>query len=430
MERLKILLSAYACLPGRGSEPGIGWNTARALSHKHDVWVITRGDNRPAIEAELERRPNPHLHFVFYDLPGWTRDKWALQIHYVLWQLGIYRVARRLHKQHQFDLAHHVSYVRWWIPSFVAFLPVPFVWGPVGGVESIPRSFRASMSRRARLEERLRDTMSRLAQHNPLVRAVARRSALVLANNDHTAAIVKRLGARHVRLLGESCIDDEALATVENARPVEAPVQFASLTRLLHWKGVHLGLEAFARLNDPKAVYYVVGEGPERNRLIVLAHRLGIASQVLFLQDLSRNEWLRILRSCDALVHPCLSNSGSMVSLEAMAAGRPVLCLDIGGIRMQVSEDTGYRVAAGTPKEAIQGLARAMRAIAEDRVAAREMGARARARVERLFTWERRGEELHDAYREVLARLPARATQRESPPRSNAPSLSTEPAKV
>ena len=69
MRRLKVLMSAYACEPGRGSEPGVGWVVASEMARYHDVWVITRPNHRPFIEAELARNPQPDLHFVYWDLP-------------------------------------------------------------------------------------------------------------------------------------------------------------------------------------------------------------------------------------------------------------------------------------------------------------------------------------------------------------------------
>ena len=50
---MKILVSAYACEPGKGSEPGAGWLWARAAARRHEVWVLTRANNREAIEAAL-----------------------------------------------------------------------------------------------------------------------------------------------------------------------------------------------------------------------------------------------------------------------------------------------------------------------------------------------------------------------------------------
>ena len=72
---LKILLSAYACEPHKGSEAGVGWHWAVELSRlRHEVWVITRANNRTAIDAELAHNPHPNLHFIYYDLPDWAKS--------------------------------------------------------------------------------------------------------------------------------------------------------------------------------------------------------------------------------------------------------------------------------------------------------------------------------------------------------------------
>ena len=54
---MNILLSAYACEPNKGSEPGVGWSLAIEMSKHHNVWVITRDNNKSAIEDNfLEKR--------------------------------------------------------------------------------------------------------------------------------------------------------------------------------------------------------------------------------------------------------------------------------------------------------------------------------------------------------------------------------------
>ena len=233
---------------------------------------------------------------------------------------------------------------------------------------------------------------------------LARRATLVLANSQETAERVNALGVRRIRIFGESGADAWVLEHANDPPPsLEGPVRFASLTRLLHWKGVHLGLQAFARLDTKDAVYWVVGEGPEEPRLRHLVRELGIAERVEFLPNLSRSEWMDRLRGCSALVHPCIYNSGSAISLEAMAMGRPVICLDRGGIREQVTNDVGYRVRAENPEQAIDGLHRSMQAVIDDRVRAAQLGLRARERVLRHFSWPARGVEFDRVYRHALA---------------------------
>ncbi len=44
--KLKLLISAYAGLPGEGSEPGVGRNWVRQISRRHMIWVITWEANK------------------------------------------------------------------------------------------------------------------------------------------------------------------------------------------------------------------------------------------------------------------------------------------------------------------------------------------------------------------------------------------------
>ena len=39
-EKLKVLISCYACSPYKGSEPGMGWNFVQGLSKFHELHVI------------------------------------------------------------------------------------------------------------------------------------------------------------------------------------------------------------------------------------------------------------------------------------------------------------------------------------------------------------------------------------------------------
>ena len=70
LQAAKILAFAYACEPGRGSEPGAGWAWARMLAQHDETWVITRRDYEASIEGALSSLPErENLRFVYVDLP-------------------------------------------------------------------------------------------------------------------------------------------------------------------------------------------------------------------------------------------------------------------------------------------------------------------------------------------------------------------------
>jgi len=413
---VKLLLSAYACQPNKGSEPGVGWNLACELARSHDVWVITRNENRMAIEQELARAPIPALHVVYYDLPylvrWWNKDLRGVHIHYHLWQLGIYRLARDLHRTVGFDVAQHLTYVRHSSPSLISLLPIPFVWGPVGGADSTPRSFRKTFSLHGRVHEWLRAAFRALGERDPLVHLTARRSALAQATTPATADRLRQLGADAVQVCSEVAFSDRQLAELAEPQPVRHPLTFISIGRLLCWKGFHLGLQAFALAGLDWAEYWIIGDGPERRRLNSLARSLGVDSRVRFLGALPRQEALLHLKQSSALVHPSLHDSGGWVCLEAMAAGKPVICLDLAGPATQITPEAGFRIPAHTPEQAVRDLAGAMTMLASDEQLRIRKGAAAQQHVRRHYRCETRAQALSNLYADLVRR----AGTRNAPP--------------
>src|SRR5690242_902370 len=109
LRRKRVLLSAFACEPYKGSEPEVGWQWALQMARFHDVTVLTQSKNRPAIEAALKSRGagHPEPQFIYFDLPRWLQGLrklgLGLRIYYVLWQKWARAEVRRLHAESPFD---------------------------------------------------------------------------------------------------------------------------------------------------------------------------------------------------------------------------------------------------------------------------------------------------------------------------------------
>jgi glycosyltransferase involved in cell wall biosynthesis len=273
----------------------------------------------------------------------------------------------------------------------------------VGGGESAPKAFWDDFGLRGKLYETARELARWLGEHEPFVRIDAHRSARALATTEETATRLRKLGAKNVSTYPESGLSEEDIERLgQHKMRGEDPVRFASVGTLVHLKGFHLGLSAFAEAGLSDAEYWVVGDGPERKRLQALAKERGIAHQVKFWGRLPRDETLGKLRDCDVLVHPTLHDSGGWVCLEAMAAGSPVICLDLGGPSVQVTEETGFKVPAGDPEQAVKDLAVAMRRLSKDHDLRTRMGEAGRKRVVDHFSWRNKGVRIAELYREVL----------------------------
>lgn len=408
----RILVSAFSCGPGLGSEPGVGWNTVTELARDgdNDLTVLVDRGAEPRIRDWLRRHSMANVRFEFIGSPrisrwltGPLRHGVFWLAYYYLWQFAQRHVARRLHRERRFDVCHHVTYVKFNAPSFLAPPGVPFLWGPVGGAEWAPAVFYKEFGWSVRLGEALRVLLQRIAWFDPLVRWTAGRSDVALAATGETAAALRDLGARDVAVLPAVALTSEELDALETP---PRGVQRGRLTllfagRLLAWKGVHLAIRALAASECPGVHLRIVGDGPARGWLEDLARREGVADRVEFTGALPREVVLRSYREADGFLFPSLHDSGGNVVLEAMAASLPVLCLDYGGPALFVDEACGWKIRATTPDIAVEGLVEAIRewlANPEGRLA---RGAAANRRVRSDFTSERRGQKL----REILTRL-------------------------
>ncbi|MEO1006257.1 MAG: glycosyltransferase [Cyanobacteria bacterium J06638_38] len=404
---MKILISAYACEPHRGSEPGVGWHNVWELAQDHEVWVLTRPDDgRPAIDRYLAESPNSNLHFVYFTLPllggFWQWGSVAFVLHYYLWQIQAYFVARRLHQKIGFDIAHHVTFVRYSTPSFISLLPIPFVWGPVGGGEAAPNAFWQDFSLKAKIYELLRLVAHRVGELDPFVQMTAKRSMVVKATTKDTAARISLLGANKIEIASEASLSQAEITLLEQlALPASSPLRFISMGRLLHWKGFHLALKAFAQAKLDHAEYWLLGEGVESEKLQQLTAELGIVRQVKFFGRLPRQQTLATLGKAHILVHPSLHDSGGWVCLEAMAAGRPVICLDLGGPGVQVTAKTGIKVPAHHPEQVVQDLAQAMQQLANDANLRFQLGQTGKETVKQVYNWHAKVKKLEQLYAQL-----------------------------
>lgn len=403
-----MLISAYACEPSKGSEPAVGWNIVNEISRFHDVWVITRENNRTAIERCQPRSSNPNVQWVYFDLPRWLswwkKGARGVRLYYYLWQIGAFFVAKAVTREVHIDLVHHVTFAVYWRPSFLALLNVPFVWGPVGGGDSTPRSFVRTFSLRGKVYEFARSVAMRIGELDPFVRLCARRARVTLAATPQTVERLRKLSARNVVLLSQVALtnDEIDLLTGFAVRTSES-VRFVSIGNLLHLKGFHLGLMAYANVHAKlgESEYWLIGDGPELKRLKKLAREFGIVSKVLFLGQLPREDVLRRLEDCDILVHPSLHDSGGWVVAEAMAAGRPVICLDIGGPSLQVTDETGIKIKASNPHQVVNEISSAMLTLSTNLELRKRMGLAGRERIKNQFNWSSTGARIREIYQRV-----------------------------
>jgi glycosyltransferase involved in cell wall biosynthesis len=350
---LKILLSAFACEPNRGSEFAVGWNWALSLVRAgHDVVVLTTGEARPAIERSVQQMElGPTLRCEYFDVPKPFRwqSRGPLHLHAALWQRLAVRFAKELHQREQFDRVHHVTYAGLRIPSFMGQLGIPFVFGPVGGGERAPWRLRWGYSLPGLIHDAVRDAANSMIRFTPFMADTFARAERIYVTSGETLRLLppEFRGKAQVELAIGA---DEPEATIDCILPPRTKqndcfrVLYAG--RFVDYKGMHLGLPAFARLVKafPNARLTMAGEGPMKARWQKLTEDLGIAANVDWLPWQTHDAMAKLYAEHDVLLFAAMHDTGGMVVLEAMDHGLPVVCLKLGGPATLVDASCGYAV--------------------------------------------------------------------------------------
>ncbi len=363
----KVLISAYACIPDRGSEEGNGWYYSSLVSqHGYQVWCLTRDVGKAYIERKLADVPHPNLNFCYVTVPAWVdkayyRGLIGLYFHYLYWQWAALRVAVRLSKEHQFDLIHHVSYTSLQLGSFLYKLNRPFIYGPVGGGQEAPDTMRQYFKRYWG-KEKMRSLVSKLMLYcNPGCYQSVRQARWVLVWNEDTRRMVQTLGrssavAKVFGGVGQSFIPHQP------PRRFSGPVlELVWVGRLMPRKALELSLHGLSKVSPEVPVHLtIVGDG-EMGRYV--------AEYIATYQLETRVEWVgkvdyeRVKEyycKADVFLFTSLRDTGPAQLMEAMAYSLPVVTLDLHGQAELVNASTGIRVPVTEPETVASELARAI----------------------------------------------------------------------
>jgi len=413
---MKVLMSAFSCGPGRGSEPGVGWNMAvEAARLGHEVVVLTQSEFATDIERHVASGRLPHgLSFDIY-MPRWLerlRDiglrlrQPALTWHLVsvIWQVCALRHVRKRYGDAGFDLVHHVTFAGIRHPTLLTRLTTPAVLGPLGGGDIIPLALRKSFPWKYWLIERARDMHNATLRWDPITRSAFHRARLIFVRTPAAATAVPPRDRHKVCIRMGLGAADMRPGEPTPRRPGE-PLRLVYVGGLLYLKGIHLALRALAetRAGGADATLTIVGDGPARDDLDHLTRRLDLSPFVTFIGKVPRHELPGIYRDHHALVFPSLRDAGGMVVLEAWSQARPVLCFALGGPGQMVDESCGRVVSIEgySESECATALAAQIAALSNDEPLRMSLSHGAAARY-RNHSWEI---VVADLYAEIERRL-------------------------
>ena len=372
----------------------------------HEVHVLLprhREWSRPASEGSVHYQP-----YRYSPVSSWT--PWGFsesleggaRIRKPLYALAPVVVAAALRKAHAllgrsgFDLVH----VHWVVPN-----------GPIGA--------RIASRHGLPLVVSLHGSDISVSERSRPIGRVTRwslsRTAAVTAPSGDLLERAERLGARgileRVQYGADAAAFDVPREVAEATRRrlglEDQHVVVTGVGRLIPVKGFEYLVEAHAAAlaSVPELRLVLVGEGDGRSGLEERVRALGVADTVVLTGAAAPSEIPAYMSAADVVAVPSVRHGGYVdglpnVALEAMAAGKPLVGSNVGGLPELVREGVNGLLV---PEKDAGALADALVALARDAELRTRLGANGRSEIREERSWEAVGRRFVEVYERVLA---------------------------
>lgn len=420
LHRPRVLVIAEAANPEWVSVPLIGWSLSEALRGVADVHLVTQVRNRDAIlrkgwvegtdftaiDTEAIAAPAWKLSQVLRmgESRGWTIVQAVNSVTYPWFERKVWAKFGAAIRRGDYDVVHRITPLS---PAATGSLAakcrkagVPFVLGPLNGGVPWPKGFEAEQKQEGEWLSRFRSLLKVFPGRNAMLNAC---NAILYASKFTRGDIPEALLDRAI-YLPENAIDPTRF--FREATPEPGILKACFIGRFVPLKGLSMLIEAARPLVEAgKLELHLVGDGPLTPALKEQANGL---PGITFHGWLKHEEVQDVAARCHVLAFPSIREFGGGAVLEGMALGLAPLVVDYGGPADLVTPEVGIKVPLTDRAGTTAALRNALERLAADPTQTARMGQAAKARVNDLFTWPRRAEQIATIYDWVLGRRPTR----------------------
>lgn len=355
-----LLLIAFSCQPGKGSEPGVGWNWAIQAAKTQNVYVLTRSKMKPYIETQIPDELKNTLHFIYTPSSAKLRSI-TIYLEYLHWQRQAYKKAKEFLKTTEIDYIWHLTWGNMFLPTYMYKLDKPFIWGPIGG-DGAPKQFFKLFSKKKQVIHNIKYFMGKNTWLFPWVRKAANGASIIIARTEETKLMFSKRNQKKTIVRLEACIDvDSSFSYPKNEREILKLGKGKNLIytgRLIDFKNIPMLLEIMndVRKQYPDIKLHIIGEGEDLGKCKQFVVNHGMEANIEFYGFVDRTVMLKALKSCDLFVFPSLREGASWSLLEAMAYEIPIIAFDVNGIHdtLKDSEAVLVNIDQKSPQEAKQ----------------------------------------------------------------------------
>lgn len=407
MKMLTILVNVYAVSPAWGSEPGMGWNWVSNLARYCNLYVITEGEWQNEIEEALKDHPyKENLHFYYLPVSNkvrkmcWNQGDWRFYYHYRQWQKRALTKAKEILQEVDIDIIHHLNMIGFREPGLLWKIDgYKHVWGPVGGMETMPTAYLKGMGVKIALFNRLKNMINTLQyRYQPNVRRAIRRADAVVAATSGCQRKIIDYYHKDVSLLNET-----GCYLVEKALKHKVSSDVFNILWVGKYdfrKQLGLAIKTIAEVKDLNVQLKIAGEG-EQAPYKTLAVELGIEDKIIFLGKVNHDEMNSLMQDSDVFLFTSIMDATSTVVMEAMQNQLPIVCFDTCGFGTVVDETIGIKIPLSNPVQSVDDFADAIRSLYNDQEKLKKLSDNCKERI-KLFEWDYKANMMVDIYKAIM----------------------------
>ena len=407
---LKILVNAYACSPNMGSEPGMAWNWCVNLAKYCELFIITEEEFRDKIEAVIPTLPQgKNMHFYFNPVTPevrqmcWNQGDWRFYWHYRKWQKRTLEIAKQICAEQKIDILHQLNMIGYREPGLLwTIKDLKFVWGPVGGMETMPIAYLKGAGTRTILFNRLKNLINTLQyRFQPNVRSAIKRADAIIAATSGCQKKLQDFYHKQIYLINETGC--EVMEHIESETNTSGTLSMLWVGKLDFRKQMGLAVKVLGKLKDLDVMLHVCGGGSDEQILQMKEHAtaLGVLDKMNYHGMVSHNEVQHLMRTTDLFLFTSIMEGTPHVVLEAITNHLPVICLDTCGQGDCVTDEYGRKIPLSDPETSVNEMANTIREFYYDRQKLKQLSDNCLAASQKM-TWDNKIKSMVDIYNSII----------------------------
>lgn len=404
---MKILYIAYSCNPYAGSEDKIGWNVPYAAAKAgHQVWIITKEEQREPVERFLEQEHVENLRVDYVDIPSIYKELYKGPLYsgrLNTWHRRAFPLAEKLCRENNIEVIHQIAPIEFRaIGPYKKIRGIKFICGPLGGGESIPKGLKCYAKGHMTVEY-IRAVMNNFSRFALRLNGRLRNSDGVLYANNETKEYLKKVAGKNASapVMTEIGVNESDLKAQVKKVPRNS-ITFLCAGRLIYRKGIDLLFDAMELFSDhSNYTIKIVGGGQEYEHLSARCRQSSkLKKHVVMTGKITFPEMQKQYADADVFVMPSIRETTGTVILEAMSFGLPVVTIGRFGGAVILNEEIGWLYDGKSKEEFVSSLARALQECISDPDEVIRRGTNARLSAER-YLWQNKVQRYLQFYRSV-----------------------------